>query len=150
MTFKGSNAKPIISSYASLEINNFCEIFFCKMLCFWDKIRYVLNGPCVCVCVCEGGGTYTYIQSTHTHTHTHTHTQHTHSMDYKCACCARARARVRIYIYIYISLISLLLDKTFLDCDMACHKKCEKLTGNLCGLNQKLVAEALQALKRSE
>lgn len=33
---------------------------------------------------------------------------------------------------------------------MACHKKCEKLTGNLCGLNQKLVAEALQALKRGE
>ncbi|KYN50071.1 Putative protein kinase C delta type like protein [Cyphomyrmex costatus] len=33
---------------------------------------------------------------------------------------------------------------------MACHKKCEKLTGNLCGLNQKLVAEALQALKRSD
>lgn len=36
------------------------------------------------------------------------------------------------------------------DCDMACHKKCEKLTGNLCGLNQKLVAEALQALKRGK
>ncbi|XP_020295009.1 uncharacterized protein LOC109860380 isoform X1 [Pseudomyrmex gracilis] len=36
------------------------------------------------------------------------------------------------------------------NCDMACHKKCEKLTGNLCGLNQKLVAEALQALKRGE
>ncbi|PBC30185.1 Putative protein kinase C delta type [Apis cerana cerana] len=35
------------------------------------------------------------------------------------------------------------------DCDMACHKKCEKLTGNLCGLNQKLVAEALQSLKRA-
>ncbi|XP_024887712.1 uncharacterized protein LOC112464763 isoform X1 [Temnothorax curvispinosus] len=35
------------------------------------------------------------------------------------------------------------------NCDMACHKKCEKLTGNLCGLNQKLVAEALQALKRT-
>ncbi|KAJ8687957.1 hypothetical protein QAD02_023752, partial [Eretmocerus hayati] len=34
------------------------------------------------------------------------------------------------------------------DCDMVCHKKCEKLTGNLCGLNQKLVAEALQALKK--
>ena len=33
---------------------------------------------------------------------------------------------------------------------MACHKKCEKLTGNLCGLNQKLVAEALQALKKGE
>lgn len=33
---------------------------------------------------------------------------------------------------------------------MACHKKCEKLTGNLCGLNQKLVAEALQSLKRGE
>ncbi|XP_046424338.1 proteoglycan 4-like isoform X1 [Neodiprion fabricii] len=36
------------------------------------------------------------------------------------------------------------------NCDMACHKKCEKLTGNLCGLNQKLVAEALQALKRGK
>ncbi|XP_011301945.1 uncharacterized protein [Fopius arisanus] len=35
------------------------------------------------------------------------------------------------------------------NCEMACHKKCEKLTGNLCGLNQKLVAEALQALKRA-
>ncbi|XP_024943818.1 uncharacterized protein LOC107270517 isoform X2 [Cephus cinctus] len=35
------------------------------------------------------------------------------------------------------------------NCDMACHKKCAKLTGNLCGLNQKLVAEALQALKRA-
>lgn len=36
------------------------------------------------------------------------------------------------------------------DCDMACHKKCEKLTGHLCGLNQKLVAEALQLLKKGE
>ncbi|XP_039313613.1 probable serine/threonine-protein kinase DDB_G0282963 isoform X2 [Solenopsis invicta] len=40
-------------------------------------------------------------------------------------------------------------DSGFDDCDMACHKKCEKLTGNLCGLNQKLVAEALQSLKRT-
>ncbi|KAF7414707.1 hypothetical protein HZH68_003196 [Vespula germanica] len=40
-------------------------------------------------------------------------------------------------------------DSGFDDCDMACHKKCEKLTGNLCGLNQKLVAEALQALKKA-
>ena len=41
-------------------------------------------------------------------------------------------------------------NRSEIDCDMACHKKCEKLTGNLCGLNQKLVAEALQALKKGE
>jgi len=48
------------------------------------------------------------------------------------------------------SILDWSLIKRPTDCDMACHKKCEKLTGNLCGLNQKLVAEALQALKRSE
>ena len=47
-------------------------------------------------------------------------------------------------------MVSMNLANVETDCDMVCHKKCEKLTGNLCGLNQKLVAEALQSLKRGE
>ncbi|XP_026806333.1 putative protein kinase C delta type homolog isoform X3 [Rhopalosiphum maidis] len=35
-----------------------------------------------------------------------------------------------------------------LDCDVNCHRKCEKLMPNLCGVNQKLVVEALATLKR--
>ncbi|XP_022167465.1 putative protein kinase C delta type homolog isoform X2 [Myzus persicae] len=34
------------------------------------------------------------------------------------------------------------------DCDVNCHRKCEKLMPNLCGVNQKLVVEALATLKR--
>lgn len=34
------------------------------------------------------------------------------------------------------------------DCDVNCHKKCEKLTANLCGVNQKLIAEAIDSVKR--
>ncbi|XP_055843889.1 putative protein kinase C delta type homolog isoform X2 [Episyrphus balteatus] len=34
------------------------------------------------------------------------------------------------------------------DCDVNCHKKCEKLTANLCGVNQKLIVEALACVKR--
>lgn len=34
------------------------------------------------------------------------------------------------------------------DCDVNCHRKCEKLTANLCGVNQRLLVEAL-ALKTS-
>lgn len=30
---------------------------------------------------------------------------------------------------------------------MNCHKKCEKLMGNLCGVNQKLLSDALSAVK---
>nr|XP_018904831.1 PREDICTED: uncharacterized protein LOC109035592 isoform X2 [Bemisia tabaci] len=39
---------------------------------------------------------------------------------------------------------------TFLgqDCDVNCHKKCEKLMPNLCGVNQKLIVEALASLKK--
>ncbi|XP_037978460.2 uncharacterized protein LOC105383046 isoform X2 [Plutella xylostella] len=31
------------------------------------------------------------------------------------------------------------------DCDVNCHRKCEKLTANLCGVNQRLLVEALAA-----
>lgn len=34
-----------------------------------------------------------------------------------------------------------------LACGMNCHKKCEKLMGNLCGVNQKLLSDALSAVK---
>ncbi|KAG4074781.1 hypothetical protein HA402_006420 [Bradysia odoriphaga] len=34
------------------------------------------------------------------------------------------------------------------DCDVNCHKKCEKLTANLCGVNQKLIVEALSSVRR--
>ncbi|EDW78543.1 uncharacterized protein Dwil_GK16493 [Drosophila willistoni] len=34
------------------------------------------------------------------------------------------------------------------ECDVNCHKKCEKLTANLCGVNQKLIVEALNHVKR--
>ncbi|KAL3267895.1 hypothetical protein HHI36_007034 [Cryptolaemus montrouzieri] len=34
------------------------------------------------------------------------------------------------------------------DCDVNCHKKCEKLTANLCGVNQKLIVEAIESVKK--
>ncbi|XP_043661456.1 putative protein kinase C delta type homolog isoform X4 [Drosophila teissieri] len=34
------------------------------------------------------------------------------------------------------------------ECDVNCHKKCERLTANLCGVNQKLIVEALNHVKR--
>ncbi|KAK7864681.1 hypothetical protein R5R35_010944 [Gryllus longicercus] len=34
------------------------------------------------------------------------------------------------------------------DCDVNCHRKCEKLMPHLCGVNQKLIVEALTLLKR--
>lgn len=39
-------------------------------------------------------------------------------------------------------------DHTNLDCDVNCHKKCEKLAANLCGVNQKLIVEALLSLRK--
>lgn len=36
------------------------------------------------------------------------------------------------------------------DCDVNCHKKCEKLMPNLCGVNQKLIVEALASLKKGK
>uniref|UniRef100_A0A182P186 non-specific serine/threonine protein kinase n=1 Tax=Anopheles epiroticus TaxID=199890 RepID=A0A182P186_9DIPT len=38
--------------------------------------------------------------------------------------------------------------KKALDCDVNCHKKCEKLAANLCGVNQKLIVEALSSVRR--
>lgn len=35
-----------------------------------------------------------------------------------------------------------------LDCDVNCHKKCQNLTANLCGVNQKLIVEALSSVRR--
>ncbi|GFQ98702.1 hypothetical protein TNCT_1831 [Trichonephila clavata] len=32
-------------------------------------------------------------------------------------------------------------------CSVVCHQKCEKLTPNLCGINQKLVSEVLESVK---
>lgn len=37
---------------------------------------------------------------------------------------------------------------TFIDCDVNCHKKCEKLAANLCGVNQKLIVEALASVRK--
>nr|CAI5830047.1 unnamed protein product [Callosobruchus analis] len=34
------------------------------------------------------------------------------------------------------------------ECDVNIHKKCEKLTANLCGVNQKLLVEAIESAKR--
>lgn len=34
------------------------------------------------------------------------------------------------------------------DCDVNCHKKCEKLSANLCGVNQKLIVEAIASVKK--
>ena len=36
----------------------------------------------------------------------------------------------------------------FADCDVNCHKKCEKLMPHLCGVNQKLIVEALTSLRK--
>ncbi|XP_036221038.2 uncharacterized protein Pkcdelta isoform X1 [Bactrocera oleae] len=38
--------------------------------------------------------------------------------------------------------------KKMLECDVNCHKKCEHLMANLCGVNQKLIVEALACVKR--
>lgn len=35
-----------------------------------------------------------------------------------------------------------------IDCDVNCHKKCEKLAANLCGVNQKLIVEALASVRK--
>ncbi|XP_063621119.1 putative protein kinase C delta type homolog isoform X4 [Cydia splendana] len=35
------------------------------------------------------------------------------------------------------------------DCDVNCHRKCEKLTANLCGVNQRLLVEALSSRSAS-
>jgi hypothetical protein len=37
---------------------------------------------------------------------------------------------------------------SFTECDVNCHKKCEKLAANLCGVNQKLIVEALASVRR--
>ncbi|CAK1553476.1 unnamed protein product [Leptosia nina] len=36
------------------------------------------------------------------------------------------------------------------DCDVNCHRKCEKLTANLCGVNQRLLVEALASRTSSK
>nr|CAD7579645.1 unnamed protein product [Timema californicum] len=36
----------------------------------------------------------------------------------------------------------------FADCDVNCHRKCETLMPNLCGVNQKLIVEALSSVKK--
>ncbi|XP_026485766.1 putative protein kinase C delta type homolog isoform X4 [Vanessa tameamea] len=36
------------------------------------------------------------------------------------------------------------------DCDVNCHRKCEKLTANLCGVNQRLLVEALASRTTSK
>ncbi|XP_022918352.1 putative protein kinase C delta type homolog isoform X5 [Onthophagus taurus] len=35
------------------------------------------------------------------------------------------------------------------DCDVNIHRKCEKLTANLCGINQKLIVEAIESVKKA-
>lgn len=40
--------------------------------------------------------------------------------------------------------------RAHIDCDVNCHKKCEKLTANLCGVNQKLIVEALSSVRRGK
>ncbi|KAG8281870.1 hypothetical protein J6590_049934 [Homalodisca vitripennis] len=36
------------------------------------------------------------------------------------------------------------------ECDVNCHRKCEKLMPNLCGVNQKLIVEALSSLRKGK
>lgn len=49
-------------------------------------------------------------------------------------------------ILIHISFF--LIVDTNADCDVNCHKKCQKLMANLCGVNQKLIVEALSSVRR--
>lgn len=42
----------------------------------------------------------------------------------------------------------LISSSIFTECDVNCHKKCEKLAANLCGVNQKLIVEALASVRR--
>lgn len=46
------------------------------------------------------------------------------------------------------SIINIFFYYYFADCDVNCHKKCEKLAANLCGVNQKLIVEALATVRR--
>ncbi|XP_054276336.1 uncharacterized protein LOC128995361 isoform X2 [Macrosteles quadrilineatus] len=41
-----------------------------------------------------------------------------------------------------------LTDDSSDECDVNCHRKCEKLMPNLCGVNQKLIVEALSSLRK--
>lgn len=36
------------------------------------------------------------------------------------------------------------------ECDVNCHKKCQKLMANLCGVNQKLVVEAIEKVRKGK
>ena len=38
----------------------------------------------------------------------------------------------------------------YLACGTNCHKKCEKLMGNLCGVNQKMFSDALNAIQKGK
>lgn len=48
----------------------------------------------------------------------------------------------------FLSALKLFLYSLKIDCDVNCHKKCEKLAANLCGVNQKLIVEALACVRR--
>lgn len=50
--------------------------------------------------------------------------------------------------YSLFCILSLSSIKLRPDCDVNCHKKCQKLTANLCGVNQKLIVEALSSVRR--
>lgn len=48
----------------------------------------------------------------------------------------------------YVNFISLLSQKRFFpECGQNCHFKCQKFMPNLCGINQKLLSEALSNVK---
>lgn len=49
-----------------------------------------------------------------------------------------------------LSSLVLIFPISDLDCDVNCHKKCEKLTANLCGVNQKLIVEAIASVRKGK
>ena len=77
----------------------------------------------------------------HTHTmHTHTHT-HTHA-------CTHVRTHVQFqYLNAQIHIVN---NTTHSGCGVMCHKKCEKKMPNLCGISQKLLAEAVKGVNEEK
>ena len=56
--------------------------------------------------------------------------------------CIASFAKIIGFTYMYWRLI-------VAECGVNCHKKCEKNMPNLCGVNQKIFAEALSKIKKT-
>ena len=51
------------------------------------------------------------------------------------------------FLIIILFVVHSFICRVFSACNINCHKKCEKKMPNLCGVNQKLLAEALETIR---